>query len=195
MTWYAAVLFSHIVGALFLFAGLALEWLAVSNSRRSLDRDQAHLWIRLFRSAPKFYVPAIVVVFFSGRYLASKVGWDQSWILAALAGLVAICLIRLIFSLPRVRGIEKIASDNPSEFSAALRQCLNNPVLLASVRVRVALVFGILLLMVTKTDSSLSLIIMAGSVGVGTLMAASCWWRPAIKPHRRPTTLRFDERE
>lgn len=195
MTWYAAALFSHIAGALFLFAGLVLEWLAVSNSRRSLGRVRAHLWIRLLRSAPKFYVPAIVVVFFSGRYLASKVDWDQTWILAALAGLVAIGLIWLIFSLPRVRGIEKIASDNPSEFSAALRQRLNNPVLLASVRMRVALVFGILLLMVTKIDSSLSLIIMAGSVGVGTLMAASCWRRPAIKPHRRPTTLRFDERE
>ena len=49
MTWYAAVLFSHIAGALFLFAGLALEWLAVSNSRRSLGRVQAHLWIRLLR--------------------------------------------------------------------------------------------------------------------------------------------------
>jgi hypothetical protein len=177
MTWYAAVLFSHIAGALFLFAGLVLEWLAISNGGRVVVRAHSELWTHLVCLAPKLYLPALVVVFFSGRYLAERVGWEQTWILAALAGLVAIGLIWLIFTRPRVKAIQKIASGGESGFLVLLRERLNDPLLLASVGMRVALVFGILLLMVTKLDSMLSVFIMVGGVGLGTLLAASCWWR------------------
>jgi len=120
MTVFAAVLFSHIASAFFLFAGLSLEWLAVRYLRKSLDRVQADPWIGLLRIAPMFYGPAVGVVFFSGRYLAEKVGWDQTWIFAALAALVGIGLTGIVFTRPRVNAILKIAKETPDKLSACL---------------------------------------------------------------------------
>jgi len=185
MTVFAAVLFSHIVGAFFLFAGLSFEWLSVSLLRKSLDRAQADPWIGLLRTAPMFYGPAIGVVFFSGRYLASKVGWDQTWIFAALAALVAIGLTGIVFTRPRVNAITKIAKETTDKLSACLERRLHDPVLLASVRFRVALVFGILLLMVTKMDGVFSLVAVSGAVAIGAVLAGLAWRRPVI---HAPTT-------
>jgi len=180
MTIFAAVLFSHIAGAFFLFAGLSLEWLAVSHLRKSVDRIQADTWIALLRMAPMFYGPAIGVVFLSGRYMASKVGWDQTWIFAALAALVAIGLTGIVFTRPRMNAIIKVAKETPDRFSACLERRLHDPVLLASVRFRVALVFGILLLMVTKMDGVFSLVAVSGAVAIGAVLAGLAWWRPVI---------------
>jgi len=52
MTLYALILFSHVTGAFFLFAGLALEWLAVSYLRRNPDSSQTDSWIHFARIAP-----------------------------------------------------------------------------------------------------------------------------------------------
>ena len=180
MTFFAAVLFSHIAGAFFLFAGLSLEWLAISYLQKSLDRVQADPWIGLIRIAPMFYGPAIGVVFLSGRYLASKVGWDQTWIFASLAALVAIGLTGIVFTRPRMNAIFKIAKETPDKFSACLEHRVHDPVLLASVRFRVALVFGILLLMVTKMDGMFSLMAISGAVALGALLAGLAWRRPVI---------------
>jgi hypothetical protein len=181
MTVFAAVLFSHIAGAFFLFAGLSLEWLGVSYLRKSLDRAHADPWIDLVRIAPRFYEPAIGVVFFSGRYLASKVGWDQTWIIAALIALVVIGLVGAVFTRPRIRAILKTAKETPYKLSACLERLLHDPVLLASVRFRVALVFGILLLMVTKLDGMFPLMVISGAVALGTLMAGLAWRRPTLQ--------------
>lgn len=180
MTVFAAVLFSHIAGAFFLFAGLSLEWLAVSYLRKSLDRVQADPWMDVVRITPRFYGPSIGIVFLSGRYLAEKVGWDQTWIFAALAALIAIALTGIVFTRPRVNEIVKIAKETPDKFSACLEHRLHDPVLLASVRFRVALVFGILLLMVTKLDGMFSLVAISGAVALGALLAGLAWRRPVI---------------
>ena len=180
MTVYAAVLFSHIAGAFFLFAGLSLEWMAFSYLRKSLDRADAGRWIELVRIAPKFYGPAIGVVFLSGRYLASKVGWDQTWIVAALVALVAIGLVWVVFTRPRIRSIVTLSKDTPDRLPACLQHRLHDPVLLAAVRFQVALVFGILLLMVTKLDGTFSVMAISGAVALGALMAGLAWRRPPL---------------
>lgn len=181
MTVFAAVLFSHIAGAVFLFAGLSFEWLTASYLRKSVDRLQADPWISLLRIAPMFYGPAIGVVFFSGRYLAEKVGWGQTWIIGALVGLVVIGLVGFVFTRPRIRAIVNLAKETPDKLSACLEHRLHDPVLLASVRFRVALFFGILLLMVTKLDGMFSLIAISGAVALGAVMAAFAWRRPTLR--------------
>ena len=47
-------------------------------------------------------------------------------------------------------------------------------------RFRVALVFGILLLMVTKMDGMFSLMAISGAVALGALLAGLAWRRPVI---------------
>ena len=176
MTLYAVILFSHIAGAFFLFAGLALEWLAVSYLRTA-DGYQTATWIRLARVAPWSYGPAIGVVLFSGGYLASKIGGNQGWILVSFITLLVIGLIGAIFTSPRIRAIWKASRENTDGASTALRDRLRDPVLLASVRLRVALVFGVLLLMVSKLNTRLSLVTIACATALGVIVALPAWRR------------------
>jgi uncharacterized membrane protein len=180
MTLYALILFSHVAGAFFLFAGLALEWTAIGYLRTNLDRSQTEAWIHLAKIASWCYGPAIGVVLFSGGYLASKMGGSQGWILVSFVTLLAIGLIGAIFTRPRVRAIQKSAKENTDRISTTLQNRLQNPVLVASVRLRVALVFGVVLLMVSKLNMRLSLITIACATAVGMIAALGA---------RRPSPL------
>jgi uncharacterized membrane protein len=181
MTLYALILFSHVVGAFFLFAGLALEWLAVSQLRRKLESSQADSWIHLARVAPRVYVLALGVVLFSGGYLASKMGGNQGWILVSFITLFVIGVIGVVFTGPRVRTIWKTSKENSGRISTAFQNRLHDPVLLASVRLRVALVFGVLLLMVGKLSTRPSLVTIAAATALGMIAALPAWRRSAIQ--------------
>ena len=181
MTLYSLILFSHVAGAFFLFAGLSLEWLAVSYLRRNLDSSQTDSWMHLARSAPWCYGPALGVVLFSGGYLASKTGGNQGWILVSLITLLVIRIILTVFTGPRVRAIWKASKENTDGTSAALQSRLHDPVLLASVWLRIALVFGVVLLMVSKLNIRFSLVTIAAATALGMIAALPAWRRSAIQ--------------
>jgi hypothetical protein len=181
MTLYAVILFSHISGAFFLFAGLAQEWLTFSHLRSAPDDEQAATWARLARAAQWCYGPALGIVLLSGGYLASKMGGNQGWILVSFLTLLVIGLIGAIFTRPRVSAIWKSMKENPAQTSVALQNRLRDPVLLASVRLRVALVFGIVLLMVSKLNTRLSLLTIACATAIGMIIALPAWRRSAIQ--------------
>ncbi len=181
MTLYALILFSHVAGAFFVFAGLGLEWLAVSYLRRNLDRSQTDSWIHLARIAPRFYGPALGVVLLSGGYLASKMGGNQGWILVSLITLLVIGVIGAVFTGPRVRTIWKAPKGNTDRSSTVFQNRLHDPVLLASVRLRVALVFGVVLLMVSKLNTRFSLVTIAAATALGMIAALPAWRRSAMQ--------------
>ena len=183
MTLYALILFSHIFSAFFLFGGLALEWLCLNYLRKSSDRLQADSWIHwihLARTAPRFYGPALGVVLFSGGYLASKIGGNQGWILVSMVTLLLVGLIGAVVTGPRVRGIWKIAKEPAGRTSSPLQNSLNDPVLLTSVRLRSALVFGVLFLMVSKVDLRPSLVAIGCAAVLGLVIAIPAWRRAAV---------------
>jgi uncharacterized membrane protein len=179
LTIYALILFSHIAGAFFLFAGLALEWMALSYLRRKLERVQTDSWIHLARTASRFYGPALGVVLLSGGYLAAKIGGNQGWILVSMVTLLVIGLIGSAFTGPRIRAIRKMAKENTDKISTSLESRLHDPVLLASVRLRVALVFGVVLLMVSKLNMIRSLVTIACALAVGMIVALLSWRSPS----------------
>jgi len=181
MTLYALILFSHVAGAFFLFAGLGLEWLTVSYLRRNLDGREADSWIHLARTAPWCYGPALGVVLFSGGYLASKMGGNRGWILVSFVTLLVIGVIGAVFTGPRVRAIWKASKENTDRLSAAFQSHLHDPVLLTSVRLRIALVFGVVLLMVSKLNTRFSLVTIAAATALGMIAALPAWRRSAIQ--------------
>jgi hypothetical protein len=71
MTLYALILFVHIAGAFFLFAGLSLQWMAFSSLRRGAGSDHIRQWVRLAAFSARLYGPAIGVVILSGGYLGA----------------------------------------------------------------------------------------------------------------------------
>jgi uncharacterized membrane protein len=184
MTLYALILFGHVAGAFFLFGGLGLEWLAVGYLRKNLDGRQMDSWIHLARVAPRFYGPALGAVLFSGGYLASKMGGNQGWILVSFITLLVIGVLGSVFTGPRVRAIWKVSKENPDRTSAVFKNRLHDPVLLASVRLRIALVFGVVLLMVSKPSTRLSLVSIAAATALGMIMALPAWRRAGIQSAR-----------
>jgi len=127
------------------------------------------------------YGPELGVVLFSGGYLASKMGGNQGWILVSLITLLVIGVTGAVFTGPRVRAIWKASKENTGRISTALQNRLHDPVLLASVRLRVALVFGVVLLMVSKPSTRLSLFTIGAATGLGMIAALPAWRRSAIQ--------------
>jgi hypothetical protein len=180
MTLYALILFSHIAGAFFLFAGLALEWAAVSYLRKNPARIQADSSLHLAGLAPRFYSPALGVILLSGGYLGSKIeGFSQGWVLVSLVTLFFIGIIGRAFTAPRLRVLLKTFGEKSQELSHQSRR--HDPILLASVRLRIALVLGVVLLMVSKLNLRLSLVTMACAATLGTLVALAAWRRSPIQ--------------
>ena len=182
MTLYALILFSHIAGAFFLFAGLALEAAAVTYLGRNPARVQADSSRHLAGVAPRLYGPALGVILLSGGYLASKVdGFNQGWILVSLVTLFFIGIIGAALTAPRFRALLKSFEDNTEGTSTVPQKRRHDPLLLASVRFRIALVFGVVLLMVSKTNLRLSLVTMSCATALGMLIALPSWRRSSIE--------------
>jgi hypothetical protein len=118
MTLYALILFSHIAGAFFLFAGLALEWAAVSYLRKNPARVQADASLQLAGLAPRLYGPALGVILLSGGYLGSKIdGFSQGWVLVSLVTLLLIGTIGVAFTAPRFRALLKTFVEKSRDIS------------------------------------------------------------------------------
>jgi hypothetical protein len=180
VTFYSLLLFAHIAGAFFLFAGLALEWVLISFLRRNPDLAPFRAWSRLFSMAPRLYGPSLGVILLSGGYLGAQMrAWDQGWIRVSFATLLAIGLIGAALTAPRARAIRKMLAESSDSIFPVLQTRLQDPVLVASVRIRLALVFGVLSLMVSKVDLGASLIAIAGATALGLAMALPAWRRVA----------------
>jgi hypothetical protein len=178
MTLYALILFSHITGAFFLFAGLALEWAAVSYLRGTTPRFQGDSSLHLAGVAPRLYGPALGVILLSGGYLGSKMdAFSQGWVLVSVVTLFFIGIIGVTFTAPRYRALLNAFEKKTEGVSSTLQDRRRDPVLLASVRFRIALVFGVVLLMVSKLNLRLSLITIACAVAFGILVAIPSWRR------------------
>jgi hypothetical protein len=83
-------------------------------------------------------------------------------------------------SEPRVRAIARCVGANGSPLFADAMERVNDPVLLASVRVRLALVLGVLFLMVSKVDLVATIEVLLFALAAG-LVAAALLWRTGRK--------------
>ncbi len=178
MTFYSLLLFAHITGVLFLFAGLALEWVLISFLRRNPDLAPFRAWSRLFSLAPRLYGPSLGVILLSGGYLGAQMSsWGQGWIRVSFVTLVLIGLIGATVTAPRARTIRKLLAVSSDSTFMALQTRLHDPVLVASVRIRTALVFGVLLLMVSKQGLVPSVIAISCAAAFGLIIALPAWKR------------------
>jgi hypothetical protein len=161
---------------------LALEWAAVSYLRKNPARVQADSSLHLAGLAPRLYGPALGVILLSGGYLGSKIdGFRQGWVVVSLVTLFFIGIIGPAFRAPRFRALLKTFGEKSQDTSAAYQNRRHDPILLASVRFRITLVFGVVLLMVSKLNLRLSLVTMACAVALGILVALPAWRRSPIR--------------
>jgi len=87
MSLYYAALFLHIVGALGLFAALALEWAGLSNLRRARTGGQFRDWAGLLQGLRRVGGPSGLTLIVTGIYLTVTRWGPQPWIILGLIGL------------------------------------------------------------------------------------------------------------
>src|SRR5205814_115690 len=93
MSVYAIAVFLHIVGALGLFAALALEWASLYNLRRVPTAGQAREWAKLLSALRFVGGPSALTILVTGIYMAATRWGGQGWIGAGLGGLVLIAVL------------------------------------------------------------------------------------------------------
>ena len=157
MSLYPVALFLHIVGALGVFAALALEWASLSNLRRAVSAGQVREWTRLLGMLPRIGGPSALTLLITGIYLSATRWGGQAWIGLSLLGLVLIAVLGAAVSGRRIRAIARQAFEEDA-ISGALRRQLDDRALMISAWFRTGLALGIVFLMSAKPAPAIAFI-------------------------------------
>src|SRR2546421_11865512 len=150
MVGYALAVFLHIVGALGLFAAVALEWASLYNLRRVATAAQAREWAKLLSALRFVGGPSALTILVTGLYMMATRWGGQGWIGAGLAGLVLIAALGGALSGRRSAAIARTIAGETGTISAGPRRQLHDPVLVLSAWVRTALRLGGLFVLAIK---------------------------------------------
>jgi len=179
MTVYTFVLFLHLVGVMFLFMDFALEWVIQGRVRNSATLEQAQPWLAAGRRVPLLGAIGGIGVFIPGLYLAAHGAlWNQAWIQAALTVALVIVVLGAAITRPRMRKLGIAAQDEVPgaaqgtgrKESDALKH-LRDPLIVFSLRIRVALAFGVVYLMAAKPGLIATLVTMGVALVLGILIS------------------------
>lgn len=172
MTLYSALLFLHLAASLVLFAALSIEFLAVSSLRRTVSAEHARLTLRMAGLVPRIAGPSALVILLSGGYLSANIAaWHQGWIQVALLTVVGIAIVGVTLSGRQMRALQNIQIGASGEVSSVFRTRSQNSLLLISICLRGALLFGIVFLMAAKPAFGQSLLTIACFAAFGLLFA------------------------
>ena len=166
MTLYSLVLFVHVTAVLGLCSALAFEVLSLFHLRRASTLAEARRWIVPVPGLPMVAIGSLLVVFFSGVYLAMRMAaYGSAWPKIAVGGLLIIAPLGAL-SGRRMRAIRQACADAKAINSELLGR-LQDSFLKVSLGVRIAVFLGIVLLMSAKPELGESVGIIGTSVILG----------------------------
>ena len=181
---YSISLFLHIVGALGIFASLAIEQAGLVNLRRVSTHAQAREWLSLLRVLQRIQGPSALVLLLTGLYMMATHWSHQAWAGLGLVGMVPMAIIGATVTGRRMKVIGRsvVAGDGP--IPGVLRERFEDPALRMSTSVRVALALGIVFNMSVKpaTGGAVAALVVATVLG---LLAAQ-FGRGSSREMRRP---------
>jgi hypothetical protein len=177
MELYALSLYVHVVGALGLVGALALEWHAVARLRHDATAEQARECLSAFRPLRVIGALSTLAVLVTGAQLTAARWESARWPAVALLSLVLIAIVFFVSSV-RVRRLGAAVADAHGPLDADVLRRARDPVVLASVHTRVAMVLGITYLMAAKPDASGALIAMGVAIVPGLIASVPAWTRP-----------------
>jgi hypothetical protein len=179
MTFYAVILFLHIVSAIGIFVALALEGAATAALRKAAGAADFRVSIGALRRVPVLFGSSGVIVLLTGGYLASKIGRAAvSWVVPSLVALVVIGALGGALTGRRLRRIRAIHLEGAGPVPVGLRTLVQDPLLVASLRIRLALALGIVYLMAAKPPVAASIVILACATVAGLVASAPAFRQP-----------------
>lgn len=167
---YPLALFLHILGGFGLIAAITLEALGLRGLRRAVRNDDALMWLGISRGLVLRLAPASLgVILVTGLYMMATAWGPKGWILVALASLVLLAAVGAVGTGIRMGRIGSAVARDSGPLSDELKARLRDPILLTSLRTRLALVLGIVFLMTVKPSASASLVVIALATAIGLL--------------------------
>ena len=177
---YSLSLFLHIVGALGIFAALAVEQAALVNLRRASTNAQAREWLSPLRSWQRIQGPSGLLLIVTGFYMMAT-GWrHQAWPGMGLLGMVLMVIVGAVVTGRRMKAIGRGLPAGDGPLPTAIRERLADPALRTSALVRLGLALGVVFDMSVKpgTTGALAAVVVAGLLGFG----AAQWRRGGSRP-------------
>jgi hypothetical protein len=179
---YSVSLFLHIVGALGLFAVLAVEWAGLAQLQRAAGVAQVRESVRLLAGPRAVGGPASLLILLTGIHMTATRWGPRGWIVVGLVGMVVIAVLSLAVSGRRTGAIARVFPTGDGPIPPAVRQRLRDPVLPLALGVRTALFLGVVFLMATEPGTGVSLAVLGVAAIAGaaaTLAARAEGRRPA----------------
>jgi hypothetical protein len=171
MDLYRPVLFIHVTAIIGMFAALAIEWVTVQRLRRVTSYEQARDWTHVFNLLPAIGAPSAIAALVSGVYLATTLGvWRLGWVAVAIPTLIAVAVAGGLTAPSRKRvrvALGECVGGLPHDIVAQLRQKF----WVRSLRVRTALLTGLVFEMTVKPDSGVWIIAAVATGGVAWSLA------------------------
>lgn len=172
MTLYSFVLFVHVVSALGLFIGLALEGFVSLRIRMAQDAEELRFFTRAFDRLRWIYIPSLAGILFGGMYLASNYGGGTFWIPASLAALVAIMLIGGLITGRKMHQLKNALAKTGADFGA-LASRGKDIGLAVSYGLRSGLALAIVFLMTAKPETWPAVVALSSGCLGGLLIAVA----------------------
>jgi hypothetical protein len=167
MSYYSIALFLHIAGALGFFIVLGLEWIGVSQVRNAKLPEQAHAILETVKGADRLGAVSMMTTIVTGIYMMVTLwGW-VAWMIVVLGALVLEIVLFVALTRPRMAAIEQVLATEKGSLSQTFHNLVNQPILWISIRTRVAIILGIVLLKIAKPDLIGSLLTIGVAIVLG----------------------------
>lgn len=165
MNAYLLSRYLHVVGALGLFVALGLDWASLAQLRRARTAEQVREWARVLGWLRWLGPFSLAVTVLPGFYMAGAAWRGADWIGVSLAALLVVAALGALGSR-RLGTAVKAATREAGALSPETRAILRSPLPWISVRIRAALLLGIVYLMTAKPGLVPSLWAMAVALAV-----------------------------
>lgn len=171
MNNYSIALFLHVLGALGFFIVLGVEWIALSKLRSAILAEKAHTIVEILKSTDRLGTVSMLTIVATGFYMLLTVwGWVP-WILVVLGALVLEIVLFVVLAKPRMAAMEQALATEKGSVSHTFHDLVNHPILWISIRTRVAIILGIVLLKFTQPDLGGSLLTVGVAIVLGLASA------------------------
>ncbi len=187
MTLYSTAQYLHIVGALLLFASMTMQGVALRMARRAVTLEPVRESAAIAGLTRVVGPVSVVLILVPGLYMtATSWGWVP-WIIVGLAVWVVIAALGTVAGI-RLTFAGRAAAAGGDELSPEQLRRIRSPLPLATWRMSVALVLGVVLLMTIKPDTSGALLTIAVAAAAGVAASLPAWRRSRPGAAPRPAT-------
>jgi hypothetical protein len=167
------LLFLHIVGAMGLFAAIALEWGSLVGLRRAASGAAVEASARLLGTIRIVGGPAMLVTLATGIYLGATRWGHQLWIGVSVLGLIVNAALAGAVTGRRAAAILASLPSGDGPLAESLVRRLHDPTLRLSAWLKTAIALGIVFEMSVKPGPVGALAAMGVALALGGVLAAT----------------------